>query len=97
MSSEVLNIEAIANAIKKHNKTCKFPATAVVMNPFEVERLDWDEILGVSIIGDANLPTGRFRILCDGITDGSGVKEEESVEEPLEVISPDYDRELVPA
>lgn len=94
-SSEVLNIEAISKAIDYHNRNCEFPATAVLLNPFEVERLDWEEIKGVPIVGEPKVPTGRIHVLCEGQTNNSNV--EEQIEEPLEVVSPDYDRELVPA
>jgi hypothetical protein len=54
----------ISKAIDHHNTTCEFPAIAVRMNPFEVERLGWDTIRGLPIEGDANLGTGAFRIVC---------------------------------
>ena len=64
VSSEAKNLEVISKAIDHHNKTCEFPAIAVRMNPFEVERLGWDTIRGLPIEGDANLGTGAFRIVC---------------------------------
>jgi hypothetical protein len=63
-SSEAKNLEAISRAIDQHNATCEYPAVAVAMNPFEVERLGWDNIRGLPIRGDANLGTGAFRIVC---------------------------------
>jgi hypothetical protein len=63
-SSEAKNLEAISKAIDHHNKTCEFPAVAVRMNPFEVERLGWDSIRGLPIEGDPSLGTGAFRIVC---------------------------------
>lgn len=80
-SSEAKNLEVIVKEIKRHNATCNFPALAVLMNPFEVERLDWDEVLGVPIKPDPSIGTGRARILCDGIH--GGVTEEEEVGEVL--------------
>ena len=47
MSSEGKNLEAISKAIDHHNATCEYPAVAVAMNPFEVERLGWDSIRGL--------------------------------------------------
>lgn len=64
--SVILNIEAISNGIKAHNQQCDFPATEVQLNPFEQERLGWDEILGVPIIGNPDIQTGRFLVICDG-------------------------------
>ena len=63
-SPEAKNLEAISKAIDHHNATCEFPAVAVVMNPFEVERLGWETIRGLPIRSDANLGTGTFRIVC---------------------------------
>ena len=63
-SSEAKNLEAISKAIDAHNRSCEFPAVAVAMNPFEVERLGWDSIRGLPIRPDASLGTGAFRIIC---------------------------------
>ncbi len=51
MSAEAKNLEAISKAIDAHNSGCPFPAVAVAMNPFEVERLGWDSIRGLPIRG----------------------------------------------
>ena len=64
MSSEAKNLEAISRAIDQHNSTCEWPATAVVLNPFEVERLGWDTIRGLPIRPDPAVGTGAFRIEC---------------------------------
>ena len=64
MSSEAKNLEAISKAIDHHNATCEYPAVAVVMNPFEVERLGWDSIRGLPIREDPAVGTGAFRIVC---------------------------------
>jgi hypothetical protein len=63
-SAESQNLEAIAKAIDHHNTTCEFPAVAVVMNPFEIERLGWDSIKGLPIRSEPNMGTGSFRIVC---------------------------------
>jgi hypothetical protein len=63
-SPESKNLEAIVKAIDHHNKTCEFPAVAVVMNPFEIERLGWDSIKGLPIRPEPNMGTGSFRIVC---------------------------------
>ena len=63
-SSEAKNLEVISKAIDHHNKTCGYPAIAVRMNPFEVERLGWDTIRGLPIESDPSLGTGAFRIVC---------------------------------
>jgi hypothetical protein len=80
-SSEAKNLEAISKAIDQHNANCPFPAVAIVMNPFEVERLGWDSIRGLPIRSDPALGTGAFRIVC------GGDEEEEGTEEVVEVVA----------
>jgi hypothetical protein len=79
-SSEGKNLEAISKAIDDHNMRCPFPATAIRMNPFEVERLGWDTIRGLPIEEDPNIGTGSFRIVCPRDGDGEGLEEEEAVD-----------------
>jgi hypothetical protein len=77
-SAEAKNLEVISKAIDEHNNTCEWPAVAVEMNPFEVERLGWDEIRGLPIRPNPDLGTGSFRIVCareEGL-----LREEETVE-----------------
>jgi hypothetical protein len=64
MSSEAKNLERISQAIDHHNATCEWPAVAVEMNPFEVERLGWDVIRGLPVRANGELGTGSFRIVC---------------------------------
>jgi len=63
-SSEAKNLEAISKAIDAHNAACEFPAIAIEMNPFEVERLGWDSIRGLPIRANPALETGRFNVVC---------------------------------
>lgn len=63
-SAEAKNLEVIAKAIDQHNMSCDWPAVAVEMNPFEVERLGWDSIKGLPIRPNPELGTGSFRIVC---------------------------------
>jgi len=88
VSSAAKNLEAIAAAIDHHNRSCEFPAAEVRMNPFEVERLGWDEIRGLPIIADPEIGTGRFRIVCSGEGDGGELEETEAIGEPIEVPEP---------
>ena len=85
MSAEAQNLEAIAKAIDTHNTNCPFPASEVRMNPFEVERLGWDEIRGLPIVGDPAIGTGRFRIVCSREDEGAELEELEVVGEPIEI------------
>jgi hypothetical protein len=63
-SAEAKNLEVISKAIDEHNNSCEWPAVAVEMNPFEIDRLGWDEIRGLPIRPNADLGTGSFRIVC---------------------------------
>jgi hypothetical protein len=63
-SAEAKNLEVISKAIDQHNNSCEWPAVAVEMNPFEVERLGWDSIRGLPIRPNSELGTGSFRIVC---------------------------------
>ena len=81
---EAKNLEAISKAIDQHNRECPFPAVAVEMNPFEVERLGWDSIRGLPIRANPELGTGAFRIVC--------AREEG---EPGEVVEAVAEQELV--
>ena len=83
--AESKNLEAISKAIDQHNSNCPFPAGEVRMNPFEIERLGWDEIRGLPIVPDPALGTGRFRIVCSRDLDGLEEVETEVVQEPLGV------------
>jgi len=51
-SPEAKNLEAISKAIDQHNANCPFPAAEVRMNPFEVERLGWEQIRGLPVVPD---------------------------------------------
>jgi hypothetical protein len=63
-SSEAKNLEAISRAIDAHNAACEWPAVAIELNPFEVERLGWDSIRGLPIRGNPALETGAFSVVC---------------------------------
>jgi hypothetical protein len=64
LGSEAKNLEAISKAVDHHNANCPFPAVAIEMNPFEVERLGWDQIRGLPIRPNPDLGTGSFRVVC---------------------------------
>jgi hypothetical protein len=88
MSAEAKNLEAISKAIDAHNASCEWPAVAIEMNPFEVERLGWDSIRGLPIRPNPNMGTGSFRIVCAREEGAPG--EEEVVEAVAD------EREVVP-
>jgi hypothetical protein len=87
-SPEAKNLEAISKAIDQHNASCPFPAAEVRMNPFEVERLGWDEIRGLPVVPDPEIGTGRFRIVCSREGSGEGLEEVEAVGRELETVAP---------
>ena len=89
MGAAAKNLEAISQAIDEHNSGCPWPASEVRMNPFEVERLGWEEIRGLPIVADPALGTGRFRIVCSREGDGERLEETEAIGEPVEVGAPD--------
>ncbi len=87
-SPEAKNLEAISQAIDQHNRNCPFPAAEVRMNPFEVERLGWDSIRGLPVVPDAEIGTGRFRIVCSRELEGDGLEVVEAVGKELETAAP---------
>jgi len=87
-SAEAKNLEAISKAIDQHNRNCPFPAAEVRMNPFEVERLGWDEIRGLPVVPDGSVGTGYFRIICSNELDGEGLEEVEAVARELQTVAP---------
>ena len=87
-SAEAKNLEVISKAIDHHNATCEWPAVAVEMNPFEVERLGWDSSRGLPIRPEPNMGTGSFRIVC--AREEGELGEEEVVEAVAD------EREVVP-
>ena len=87
MSSEAKNLEVIVQAIEQHDRNCEYPAVAVAMNPYELERLGWDTIKGLPIRPDPELGTGRFNVIC------AGDETEESQEESVEAVAGQEQRE----
>jgi hypothetical protein len=87
-SAEAKNLEAISKAIDQHNSSCPYPAAEVRMNPFEIERLGWDQIRGLPLLPDPELGTGRFRIVCSRELDGEGLEEVEAIGQEVGVPAP---------
>jgi hypothetical protein len=88
MSVEGRNFEAIAKAKADHNRNCPFPPHTVRMNPFEIERMGWEEgetIAGLVLEADPRIGTGAFRLVCDGLEPPELEEERaEAVEAPTE-------------
>jgi hypothetical protein len=87
-SPEVKNLEAISKAIDQHNSGCPYPAAEVRMNPFEIERLGWEEIRGLPIVGDPEIGTGRFRIVCSRDMEDDELEETEAVGREYVTVGP---------
>ena len=69
-SFEARNLAAISAAVQHHNDTCPVPANSILLNPVDHELLGWDELHGLPILPDDQVPTKRVRIDCDGSAHG---------------------------
>ena len=82
------NFEAITKAKADHNARCPFPPHTVRMNPFEIERMSWEEgdmIAGLVLEGDPKVGTGAFRLICDGMEPPElEIEEVEAISAPVE-------------
>ena len=90
-STEARNFEAISKAKADHNRHCPFPPHTVRMNPFEIERMGWEEgdlIAGLTLEADSKLGTGAFRLVCDGAEPPElDIEETEVIEAPAEPLT----------
>jgi hypothetical protein len=86
-SAEAKNLEAISKAIDQHARDCEWPAVAIEMNPFELERLGWDSIRGLPLRPNPAMGTGSFRVVCAREEGDPGERVEAVAEEtaPAEV------------
>jgi hypothetical protein len=88
VSAEGKNFEAITKAKVQHNANCPFPPHTVRMNPFEIERMQWEEgdvIAGLLLEADGKVGTGAFRLICDGMEPPElEIEETEVIGSPLE-------------
>jgi hypothetical protein len=85
VTSEAKNLKVICEAMDQHNRNCPSPLIEIRLNPFEVERLQWDEIRGVPVKADDDIGTGRFKLVCSGQHDsGDSV---DAVAEKREVLA----------
>lgn len=60
------NLPVMRAALDHHNRTCPVPASAILVNPPDHERLGIDHIWGLAVRPDDRVPANRFRIECDG-------------------------------
>lgn len=86
LDASAKNMQAVCKAKEQHDKTCPYGgnATEVHLNWFDIERMGWDEgdnICGLTVIGNAKVPTGMMRVRCDAEPDDTpGLEEEEELE-----------------
>ena len=85
-SAEAKNLEAISKAIDQHDSSCEFPAVAVEMSPFEVERLGWDSIRGLPVRPNPAIGTGAFRVVCAREEGEPGEEVEAVAEQPAPAV-----------
>lgn len=65
MSSSIAkNLAVIDRALKQHNDSCDGTVVEIRMNPFEAARLNWEDFKGIPVVGDPEIGTGRFRLVC---------------------------------
>jgi len=80
--------QEITKAKADHNAKCPFPPHTVRMNPFEIERMQWEEgdtIAGLVLEGDPKVGTGAFRLVCDGMEPPElEIEEVEAISAPVE-------------
>ena len=65
MSAAAKNLEVIQAAVVKHNGNCPGELLRIEINPFEYERLGWDDFRGIPIVPEEKVPTGRFNLVCE--------------------------------
>lgn len=70
MSASAKNMEAIYHAKQSHDLSCPYGGVGVriYMTAFDIERMGWEEgdvLAGLTLMADASLTTGRFRVECD--------------------------------
>lgn len=97
-SSTAKNLKRITESVEAHDSSCNSPGKAVLLNPYELDRLGFDSVAlksgrRVPIQGDDKIGTGRLRVVCDGY---HGSKKEAEQEDTVEA-PPPAERELVPA
>ena len=90
MSSTAKNLEAIRKALDQHKANCGLPVLGIRLNPFEVDRLGWDDFLGIPIVSDDGIGTGRFSLVCEGDhapTESTEIEHVEAVSAPEPVLA----------
>lgn len=87
MRADAKNLEAISKAIDQHNASCPWPAAEIRMNPFEVERLGWEQVRGLPVTGDPSVGTGRFVVVCSRDGDSGELQSEEEIVDAVGTVS----------
>ena len=85
MGPEAKNLEAISKAIDQHNSSCPWPASEVRMNPFEIERLGWEEIRGLPSSATLSSAPAVFASSARATSDGELYEQTEAIGTQVEV------------
>lgn len=64
MNAEARRLQSLQLALDQHAKGCGDPVRAILMNPFECQKLDWEDFRGIPIESCPDLPTGVVKIDC---------------------------------
>lgn len=87
VSASAKNLAALQAAVVQHNGNCpRGPVAEIRMNPFEVDRLGWEEFRGIPIVADEEIGTGRFRLICEGDHTEAPVRTE-AIGRPLQTVN----------
>lgn len=75
----------VMDARKSHDQNCPFEGTAKYIHfaPFDVARLGLEEgedLVGLQVVSDASLATGRMKVVCDGEADSYQLETQQSVD-----------------
>jgi hypothetical protein len=57
-------VVGIWEAWELHAAACDTPPKAILLNPANHDFIGWDEALGLPVLPDPEVPTGKFRIHC---------------------------------
>jgi hypothetical protein len=82
------NICVIRAAVDDHNRTCKVPARAILLNPEEFEQLGVKQVWGIPVLPDERQRRRFFRVDCEGSASEIERELAEYMSDPLSVPVP---------
>lgn len=63
---EIFNLIAIRRALDRHNSRCPMEAEAILLHPYDHGLMGYDELWGIQVVADEDVPVKRCRIKCHG-------------------------------